>query len=355
MTSHGLLRAVPAVVALALVAACGSTTTGGADLKLEGSTDPSLTALYDAAVKAGETKVVFYGPQATDLKPAFDLFEKRFPKIDVQAVSLFGPQLDTKLHTEASTNKHSADLVQVANAPISFARDGLCQSYRPPTASDVDARYADLDDQVIASTAIPFGILYNKNVVKNPPTSWDDVISGDYKGQIVMADPSVGGVADAGSAGLVSGTFTEDFLRKLNAQDIQTVSDGQTAAQAVATGQKGLALFLPDAVYQQLSAKGVNVGFAFPLKSGNYVSPFLNCLVTDAPHPDAAKLLESWFFTTEAAGALAAIGQYSTVTGVEGPKGLPSLADVAQMHLPSLAETFDESIKKQPTVAALLK
>jgi ABC-type Fe3+ transport system substrate-binding protein len=355
MISNRLLRAVPAVVAVTLVAACSSSNAGTDQLKSVGSTAPALAKLYDAAVSAGETKVVFYGPQATDLKPAFALFEKRFPKIHVEAVSLFGPQLDTKLHTEASTGKHSGDLVQVANAPISFARDGLCQSYRPPTSQSVDARYADLNDQVIASTVIPFGILYNKDVVHTPPKSWEDVVSGRYKGQIVMADPSVGGVADAASAGLVSGTFSEDFLRKLAAQDIQVASDGQTAAQAVATGQKGMALFLPDVVQQQLSAKGVNVGFAFPLESGNYVSPFLNCLLAKAPDPNAAKLLESWFFTNEAAQAMAAIGQYSTVKDAPAPAGLPPLAKVQQMNLPSLAQTFDASVKKQPTVAALLK
>lgn len=343
--------AAATAVLLAACAACG--TSANSSASVSGSTPAALASLYEQAVKAGQTTVVFYGPQAADLKNAFAVFEKRFPKITVDAVNLFGPQLDTKVQTEASTGKHSGDLVQVANDPISFAQAGLCQAYKPPTAGQVPTQYSDLNNQVIASTVIPFGILYNKDKISSPPKSWADLVSGKYKNQMVVADPTVGGVSDAMSAGLVSGTFTEDYLRKLKEQGLQTVADGQAAAQAVATGQAGIGIFLPAVVYEQMHAKGVNVGFTFPVQGGTYLSPFLNCLLKGAPHPTAAKLLESWFFTAEGQSAQADLGQYSTVPGAPAPAGLPALSSVQQMKLPSLSETFTQSAAERTSLQSV--
>lgn len=322
-------------------AACARSDTGA--IPLQGATAPELTTLYQQAQDAGETSVVFYGPQAKDLEPIFDLFHRRFPALTVTAVGLFGPQLDTKVHTEAATGQRTGDLVQVANAPIPFAREGLCQPYRPPTANALDARYSDLDNRVLASTLVPFGLLYNKTKLDHPPAAWNDLTSGAYSGKMAIANPTVGGIADALAAGLQSGTFTADYLRTLAAQQLQVVSDGQAVGQAVATGQAAIGLFVPYVVYKQLRDKGIDVGFVFPVEGGTYTSPFLNCLLADSPHPNAAKLLESWFFSDEAQSALASIGQYGTSPTAPAPEGLPALASVNMMKLPSLSATYDGS------------
>lgn len=336
-----ILAAAATLVVAVSAAACARSSTEA--LPLDGPTPPELSLLYEQAQSAGETRVVFYGPQAKDLEPAFDLFHRRFPSITVEAVGLFGPQLDAKVHTEASTGQRTGDLVQVANTPVPFAREGLCQAYRPPNTTQLAAPYSDLGDRVQASTTVPFGLLYNKSKVEHPPKGWNDLVSGSFHGTMAIANPTVGGIADALSAGLQSGTFTPDYLRALHDQALQVVSDGQAVGQAVASGQAGVGLFVPYIVYKQLRDKGIDVGFVFPVEGGTYISPFLNCLLAGSPHPNAAKLLEGWFFSAEAQSAVATLGQYGTTPGAPAPQGLPSLNTVNTMKLPSLSATYDGS------------
>lgn len=341
---------VVSLLTAAGLVACGSSgggnTSAGAPQSATSAVPRDLQNLYQAAKAAKQTKVVVYGPAVANMSELFDAFSKQFPGISVEGVPVFGPSLTQRLNQEFASGKHVADMLFDGDLDsIEYGGEHKLISYRPSTAKGLPSQYVGPDNTFLGALAGPFAIAYNTDKISkaDAPTSWRDLLDPRFKGKMVMEDPShAGATSDVLMNLLDSGVFSKADITKLKDQDIALESTMSQAGTDTASGKYSVLAVEGLSFYQALKSKGAPLAYVFPLTSDNYLTANYVSIIKGAPHPDAAKLFESWVFTPAAQALLADQGSYSTMPGAPAPSGYPQLSQIKQLKPVPLAKVGPE-------------
>ena len=349
------LRAAAIVVAV-LFTACG----GGAGAPAAGSANvaaPSLgtkppnfdeaaatKALYDAAVAAGETEVNFYGSiNEEEAKPLLDLWAKAFPKIKNNYIRGDETALVSRILTEEQAGKHNFDVLSTTTSHL-LVPAGLALKYAAPNAALIDADYKDPGDQWV-------GIYANWNIIqintdkvkKGEIKTYEDIANPKWKGQVVIDDTDYewyqGLVKIRGQAG------ADALLKKIvDATGVVVLNGHGTINDKITAGEYAIALNQ----YLNQPERSKRLGGPTDWIAVEPVVAQLGKIVVskNAPHPNAAKLLEDWLIGTDAQKYLTGRGRITTRTDV--PNDPPTLiAGLKKTSSPPLAGDALTQIQKQ--------
>ena len=145
----------------------------------------------------------------------------------------------------------------------------------------------------------PVGIVYNKDAVSTPPTSWLEMFTDPaYRGRVVGYDyswqysgviPSV--LLHGGDLGDPEAGF--DFLAEHADQFLTLVTGTQQAINLFASGQAHLCIF-SRGIAMQMERAGANVGFVVPDEGVMVIPLFLQIVngTTDAQRPIAEAIID---------------------------------------------------------------
>ncbi len=164
----------------------------------------------------------------------------------------------------------------------------------------------DKDKLVIGMvSSLNRGIIYNNTMIKEGElASYEDLLKPQYKGKIVLADPSVAGGGNAIFTLLTRAWNVErtgQFLtRLLKEQEAVMTRDPRQQVEWVARGKYAIAFGLsPDIVADFMSA-GSPISQGYP-KEGIVSSPAAGSMAvpTVSAHPNAAIVFVNWLLTKE--------------------------------------------------------
>jgi iron(III) transport system substrate-binding protein len=336
----------------------GETTAAGASDEVE----EEMQRLYQAAIDAGQTQVVIYGPGEDDKLPVYELFMERFPEISVRGEYLVGPNMDSKVNAEFASGVHVASLLQSGDTSLAPKvptddEEGLLEPFTPISVEGIDPQFHDEEGTyAFSASASTFGILYNTNLVEadEAPQGWEELLDERWQGEMVWEDPTrFGGAFGFLNKILNDPRYDESFVERLTAQDVYLEASGPAAGNAVATGQFAIELAYPYSFYLRDIERGAPVDFVFPVEGGNHLSPHFLGLLRNAPSPDAAKLVMTWMFTDEAQQAIADVGYYPTMPGVPGPQGNPPVDELDLLDPIALPEVNAISQQNLPIVQGI--
>lgn len=296
------------------------------------SAQKKLDALYKAAQKSGETKVVAYGPGEDIYQPVYQIFMKRFPKIKVTGDFIFGSELNSRLNQEFSSGKHIGDL-QTGAGPMTAAADGQkrCASYKPFTGGYLSGDEVGPDNRYHATNGWAYGIEYNTNQLtkKQAPKGWSELVEPKWKGKLVHEDlTTVTGTTNTIANLAYAGKLDKAWLTKLKGSKALIAPNRAVASQDVANGKREVNLVVSYDTVLQAKRKHLPVGFVFPTSDGSRLEYHYTCMLKGAPSPDATKLLINWMLTPEGQNAFAAIGAYGLRPGSTPPPDLPKLSSI---------------------------
>nr|WP_319514580.1 extracellular solute-binding protein [uncultured Cohaesibacter sp.] len=310
--------------------------------------DAVLKDLYDKALAADETKVVVYNPNTNANKPIYDAFEKRFPKIEVTTVDLYGPKLTTRLEAESASGNVAADvLYTVPNAMESYADKDFLVSYSPELAEGIDEKYVGKDGKWTDWTMTVSGPFYNKVYVKaeDAPKSFSDLADPKWKKQVSTSSlQNISGTGQALTALTLAGKLDRAWFEKFAANEPIVSQANAQAIQAVASGQATVGIDVPLHFFKAAEAKGAPFGFIFPAE-GVISIPLNAALIADAPRPEAAKLFINWLFSSECQELLAEIGMHSTMPDAPAVKGAPDGMDYNVMDWRTLINEYPAQLQ----------
>ena len=174
------------------------------------------------------------------------------------------------------------------------------------------------DNQILA-------LAYNTEEVKaaDVPRKWTNLIAPRWKGRIVLSDPRA---ADnyMGWLDAIETAHGMDFLRKLAGLDFKLTPSGASGVQLVAAGAMALNFPTISTFTVPLIEKKAPIAVVYPegpqLASGRGVG-----LVSQAPHPNAAKLFINWSLSAEATKLYCSIADVPVVGDPDGKLGcIPS-------------------------------
>lgn len=347
--------AVAAIVASSIIAltGCASTPAPAAEkVELTGATEEVNTfvnELYQSAIDSGKTDIVMYGPAPSTDTALFEAFTKQFPAITVVPQDAPDAQTFTKLQVEASSGSPIADLYTGGTSSVvQLVRDEpeICKVPDIRTAGDELITFSD--DALLYYRYTAFTIVYNTEQVseEDAPKSWEDLLDPKWKGKLLIGDPTIpGGIRHVLTQLLVpesADKWGEDYLEKLEAQDLNIASSEPTIPADIASGRFPVGIGVFTGFYQAQKAKGAPIAAVFPVEDGGtYFGTSGLCTVANSPNADAALLFQNWLFSDDGQAAL--IGDPNSYAHLlEFTGDLPSPDSIG--HLPDGA---DPSVNKE--------
>ena len=311
--------------------------------------EPVTPALIEAAKKEGE--VVYY--TSTDLPVAEKLakaFEAKYPYISVRVERTGAERVFQRVGQEYSSNIHAVDVVNSSDAAhfIVWKRDGILAPYVPEeVAKYYPEEHRDPDGQFASFRVWLSIIAYNTNLVKaeEAPKSFADLLDPKWKGKIVKAHPGYSGT-------IMTATYQMQrdlgwsFFEQLAKQNIMQVQSSTDPPKKLDLGERAVMADGNEYNIFQMKEMGRPVEPVYATEgSPLIVGP--NGIFKDCPHPNAARLFQSFALGREGQQLNIEIGGLRSVHAqVKEKAGRTPLKDIKTMKDdPAAVEREGESIK----------
>jgi iron(III) transport system substrate-binding protein len=315
--------------------------------------EPVTPALIEAARKEGQ--VIYY--TSTDLPVAEKLakaFEAKYSGIAVRVERTGAERVFQRIGQEYSSNIHAVDVVNSSDAAhfIVWKRDGILAPYVPEeVAKFYPPEHKDTDGQ-FASVRVWLSIIaYNTNLVKaeEAPKSFADLLDPKWKGKIVKAHPGYSGV-------IMTATYQMQrdlgwsFFEQLAKQNIMQVQSSADPPKKLDLGERAVMADGNEYNIFQMKEAGRPVEPVYATEG----SPLIigpNAIFKAAPHPNAAKLFQSFSLGREAQQLIIDVGGLRSVHAQTQEKtGRKPLKDIKTMKDDAAAvEKESEQIKSRYT------
>ncbi len=276
--------------------------------------EPVTQALIDAAKKEGQ--VSYY--TSTDLPVAEKVakaFEAKYPGIAVHTERTGAERVFQRIGQEYSSNIHAVDVVNSSDAAhfIKWKRDGILLPYVPEDVAKFPAEHRDADGQFASFRVWLSIIAYNTNLVKaeEAPKSFADLLDPKWKGKIVKAHPGYSGT-------IMTATYQMQrdlgwtFFEQLAKQNIMQVQSSADPPKKLDLGERAVMADGNEYNIFQLKEAGRPVEPVYATEG----SPLIigpNGVFKDAPHPNAAKLFQSFCLSREAQQLIIDVGGLRSV------------------------------------------
>jgi iron(III) transport system substrate-binding protein len=341
-----LLAGVSGAVALSVLAVAGcSSSSSSSPASVASSSSPATASASSTAAAAASSSpaaatvpLVLYSAQGYD-----SAMSKAFTKATGIPVSLddnsTGPLL-TQIEASKNNPKWGLLWVDGATAFAGLDTQGLLMKGFEPSVSWNSLGTASLpaDKSYVPTGVTLMGIVaYNKAKVKNPPTTWQALLSSTWKGQVGMNDPSQSGPTFpliAGVMNYLGGVSDgEKYFSTLKANGLIIHPTNGPTLQALTSGQINLALVQSSAaIGATFTDKNIGIEYLNP------ATLLPSALGIDAKAPaaeqaEAEKFIE--FVLSPAGQKVMQSGDptgdslyYPVIDGVSPLPSLPSLASV---------------------------
>lgn len=299
----------------------------------------------EAARKEG--RVVVYGSledeQLTAIKSSFE--KKTGIIIDYWRAS--NAKVLDRAISEYRARKPLFDAILNNEDPMEIMlKEGILAKYDSPAAKNFskDAIHPELG---VRYRNVIVGIVYNSMVVKpgDAPRSLDDLVKPQYRGKVVMPDPTQHSLTTQWLASLhkIMGKQKADkFIRDLAAARPVLVESVSPAADRVVSGETPIAIAFVKFAYEY-GQKGAPVDYVRlgkMLGDSHYVG-----ISNKASHPNAAKAFVDFFLNDESMKIMAGRGEFVNRKGIYPPlKDAEKIEFVPMDHLgmKGFAEKKDE-------------
>lgn len=303
--------------------------------------------VIEGAKKEGKV-VVYSGYVSPDTHNAINAeFRKKYG-ISVDVLTARGGELRERVRMEQQTGRFLADIYHMAIAitSVSIATDKTLQAHGGlPNTANLTPEMAKRANTMMAPIfTINYGILYNAQMVKpeDAPKSWADLLDPKWRGKIMMDDPRASGGGRV-FFHMTYDKFGRGFHEKLAQQGPTFVRDYNEATRRVARGEYPIYLPFIFGGYEKIRA--LPVKYIMPEEGATYGSYGVS-VMTNPPHPNAARLLANFYLGEEAQAIYARTG-HGIVIGNLQEKLSPEMAALARVK-PLIDEDFtriDEHFK----------
>jgi len=277
------------VVALLVVA--------GAGIAEGQETTPAMVA---AAAKEG--KVSWY--TSVDVKVAEAVakaFRAEYPNIEIDVERSGSERVFQRINQEYQSAIHNVDVVNSSDAShfIFWKQQKWLSSHTPPDVQRFPAQFKDPEGYFATWRATLSVMGYNTKLIdaKDAPTGYMDLLDPKWKGKLVKSHPGYSGTSLTGTYAIVK-LLGWDYLEKLSKQGVQQLQSTTATPKSIASGERAVMVDGNEYnMFIEIDAKSP-VKIIYPKEGTPFVtSP--SALFAEAPHPNAARVLENFLFTAK--------------------------------------------------------
>jgi iron(III) transport system substrate-binding protein len=284
---------------------------------------PEEEKLYAEAKKEG--RVVWWTAHyaLSAAEAVRDAFVARYPGIEVQFIRQTAQVIYQRLTQDLRAGVREVDVFASTDEShyLTLKRQGVLASYRPLGVDALPKPFRNVDpDNTYHIGALGFVVINYNTKLSAPPQKWTDLLDGRWKGQITLGHPGFSGYVGNWVVAMWDKYGWQYFTRlaknnpKIGRSINDTVTDIVSGERLVGAG--------PDNYSLESRSKGNPINIQFPADDAILiVSPV--GILKDAPHPNAARLFESFYYSREYSLAMAKTFNYPLRTDVPPPSGIP--------------------------------
>ncbi len=248
------------------------------------------------------------GPAASKVTPELTLAAKKegkviwYTAVDLPVAERIGKAFEAKypgidLRVERSGGER---IFPDAAHFIVWKRDGILAPYVPEdVALHYPAEHKDPDGLFASWRAWLSVIGYNTKLVKpeDAPKSFADLLDPKWSGKIVKGHPGYSGTIMTATF-QISRDLGWEYFEKLAKQKVMQVQSSADPPKKLALGERAVMADGNEYNLFQLKEKGEPVEIVYPTE-GTPLIVGPSGVLKDAPHPNAARLLQSFLFSVE--------------------------------------------------------
>ena len=292
-------------------------------------------------VEAGkkEGKAVVYGSLESDSAAAIFADFKKKTGINVDYWRASATKVMDRALSEYRAGRPLFDIILTNDNPMQIMfKEGIFAKYDSPAAKDFTKESIDPNLGPRYRNVV-IGVVYNKSSIgADVPKSLEDLVKPQYRGKIVMPDPTQHTTTTQWVASLeklMGKEKADKYIRDLAAQKPILVESLLPAAERVATGETPIAITYVKYVqiFGQRGAPLDYIRLGKFMGDGHYLT-----LGNKAPHPNAGKALIDYFLGPESMTSMAKLGEFVNRNGI-----YPPLADAEKIQF---VEMYDLDSKK---------
>jgi iron(III) transport system substrate-binding protein len=284
------------------------------------TTTPASAQSLDAAKKEG--KVVVYGSLESDTMEAIGNAFTKKTGIQVDYWRASATKVMERAQSEFRAGKPLFDAIATNDNPLQIMqKESMFSKYESPSAKGFpkDAIDPNLGPRY---RNVIIGVVYNKSIIKpaDAPKTLDDLLKPQFRGKIVMPDPTQHTTTTQWVASLdkVLGSKekADKFIKDLAATKPILVESLLPAAERVATGETPIAITYVKYAYI-FGQKGAPLDYVrLPrmMGDGHYIP-----LSAKPAHPNAGKAFIDFFLGDEGMNIMAKMGEFVNRKGVFPP------------------------------------
>ena len=236
---------------------------------------------------------------------------------------------------------------------IVLKEKGVIEPYISPLAAAIPDEFKDPDGYWTGFAARGRVIIYNTELVSDPPTSILDLCDRRWAGKAAIALPLFGTTATH-TAALFAAWGEQraaDFFKGLLANDVAVLPGNATVRDMVARGEYAIGLTDTDDANGAVE-DGYPVQWLFPDQGpdgfGTLVIPNTVALIKNAPNPEAGRMLINYLLSPVVELKLARMRaiQIPLNPHVDAPDNVPVLAEIKRMDVrfEAAAEHMERSV-----------
>ena len=303
--------------------------------------------LVDAAKKEGG-KVVVYGSIENDTMDLIAGALKKKTGLETEYWRAAANKVTDRVVNESRSGRPLFDVVLTTDATMQIIqKDGFLAKYDSPSARAFPKEVIDPNLGPSYRKTI-IGIVYHAGIIKpaDAPKSLEDLLKPQYKGKVVVPDPSQHTTTAQWMASLpkVMGSRekADKFIRDLAATKPLLVESLTPAGERITTGETPIGLaFIKNVVFY--GKKGIPLDY---VRLGKFMGDGQSiALAAKPPHPNAGKTFIDFFLSEEGLRLMAGIGEFVTRKGIYPP--VPDadkieIVDMVEMDQKAFAEKMQE-------------
>jgi iron(III) transport system substrate-binding protein len=305
--------------------------------------------LAGAILAANAGTITVYTSQPQDQMAAvITAFNKDFPDIKVELFRSGTTEVMAKLQAEYIAGKSPADVVLIADAVAmtQLKNDGRLYALNDLPTEGIAPEVIDKDKTYFGTKLITTGIVYNTNLVKTPPRSWNDLLAPDVAKRLIMPSPLYSGAAVIHLGTMVQQPeFGWTYFKTLADNGAVAGQGNGTVIEAVSRGEKAYGIIIE---YMALNAKakGSPVDFVFPKEGVSTITQPV-AILKDTDALEAAKTFVKWQLSRTAQEQAASQGYFPVLEGIAPPPGYPNPNTLKVLPADSNAMLHDDKKNKQ--------
>ncbi|MCF6285614.1 MAG: extracellular solute-binding protein [Candidatus Hydrogenedentes bacterium] len=298
--------------------------------------------LWAGTIRAEEV-VIYTAHDAMFSRPILDDFETQ-SGINVRVAYDTEASKTTGLVNRliAEKNNPRADVFwnnEVAQSIVLKER-GILEAYHSPTAEGIPKLFKDADGYWTGFAARARVLIYNTDLVAEPPSSIFELTEPQWRGQVGIALPLFGTTATHAAA-LFAGLGDEkarDWFEALKANDAKILNGNATVKNRVADGEIKIGLTDTDDANAAVQ-DGKPTKWLFLDQDegqlGTLVIPNSVCLIKGGPNPEAGKKLIDYLISAEVEErhARSRSMQMPLQKDAKVPENIPCVKDIRPMQV----------------------